>query len=162
MVLLSIQETLESFLQKDKETRFDDAEWLLFDSHIRSRSLANKNNLFGDGNSGNLGAYIDRIFFYPAYYDIPLYVYLLSDKYYRTLDFLPKEKENVSAIWNMKKIPEYIGAEEKYPRIPNDKWLWGGESYDSHREYLISKFRELYYQKGQDISYIILGNDVDN
>lgn len=62
MVFICLNITLEEFLKKDKNTRLEEVDWLLFDSHIKDKSLLNKNDLFGSGNYGNLSVYMDRIY----------------------------------------------------------------------------------------------------
>lgn len=157
MVFICLNMTLEDFLKKDKKTRMSEVNWLLFDKHIKDKSLANKNNLFGDGNSGNLSAYIDRIFFYPFYYKEPLHLYLMTNKKFSTIDFLPDDEnyKNTACIWNMKQIPEPWNK-EKYPRLSDEEMLWGTGTYEEHKNFLREKFKELILCK-DDISHICIG-----
>lgn len=155
MVFICLNITLEEFLKKDKNIRLEEVDWLLFDSHIKDKSLANKNDLFGNGNNGNLSTYMDRIFFYPFYYKKPLHLYLMKNKTFKSIDFLSDDMKNCSAIWNMKKVPDLLNR-EKYPRLKDEEMLWGNGSYDEHKEFLRNKFRELISSK-DEISHICIG-----
>lgn len=155
MVFICLNITLEEFLKKDKNTRLEEVDWLLFDSHIKDKSLANKNDLFGNGNHGNLSTYMDRIFYYPFYYKKPLHLYLMKNKTFETIDFLSDDMKNCAAIWNMKKVPESTNREQ-YSRLEDEEMLWGSGSYEEHKKFLRTKFKELISSK-DEISHICIG-----
>ena len=140
MVFLSINEPLEDFLKRDKETRLNEMNWFLFDYYIKNKNI-NYNDFF-KGN-GFLAAYMDRIFVYPIYYNEPLYCYLFSVNEFRKLDFFPEQYKNISCIWNMAKVPDIESDEEKYPRIPAINRIFGKGEYKSTKEYIRTKFEEL-------------------
>ncbi len=157
MIFICLNKTLEEFLNMDIDTRFLNVDWLLFDRYISGRSLKSKNNLLGNGNCGNLSAYMDRVFYYPFYYKEPLHMYLIKDKTFRNMKFLPDsgDYKNVACIWNMKRVPE-SWEEEKYPRIPKDEMIFGNGNYEEHMKYLRNAFCELASCK-EEISYVCMG-----
>lgn len=155
MVFISLNMPLEDFLKMDKETRFSKLDWLLFDNHIKDRSLKDKNDLLGHGNHGNLGTYMSRIFYYPFYYKDPLHLYLIKDKKFKEIDFLPEDGEGTASIWNMKKVPESYD-ETKYPRVPEKERIWKCDTYEESQKFLRNIFEKLVDNK-DEISHVCVG-----
>ena len=145
MVFMSLQKPLEEFLKEDKETRFNNMDWFLFDRLIENKKLDMQYGWFD--HRQDLNAYMSRIFYYPIYYKEPLYCYLMTNNYFYKLDFFPKDKENTAAIWNMKKVPnnskEVEENKDKYVRIKKEEVLFGNQKYDETHSYIRKKFEEL-------------------
>ena len=125
-------------LQKIKISEDLDTDWLLFSNQITSKNLRCSHD-FGVIQK-YLRDYIYRIYFYPIFYRNPLFCYLMSNTYFYGLELLCGRYEHASAIWNMRRVPNCLGDEEKYPRIPKENRIFDG-SYGS--EYLEKKFNEI-------------------
>lgn len=145
MVFISLTKPLEEFLKENKETRFNNLDWFLFDRLIENKKLDIQYGWFD--HKQDLNAYMSRIFYYPIYYKEPLYCYLMTNNYFSKLDFFPKEKENTAAIWCMKKVPDNLKEEQenkdKYVRVKKEEVLFGGHIYKDTHSYIRKKFEEL-------------------
>lgn len=150
MVFISINMSLDTFLNMDINTRLSELDWLLFDRNIKNRSLSSKMS-----NNGNLTTYIDKILIYPLYYDKPLYLYLMKNKAFNNINFLSNKDRNIGYIYNMKKIPSKLGDNE-YPIIPRNKRLWNVDTYQDSYDFLMNAFKNLVEQKDKDIAYYCL------
>lgn len=157
MVFISLNMTLENFLKRNRNTRMDGIEWMLFDDHIKGRSLKDKSDFFGGGNHGNLGCYMNRTFYYPFYYKEPLHMYFMKEKTFRGIEFFPdtEEYKHISSVWNMKRVKE-PWEEEKYPRILDKEMIWGNGTYEEHQKILRDAFEKLVNSK-DEIAHVCIG-----
>jgi hypothetical protein len=138
MVFISLLKPLEKYLEEDIETRLSNQEWILFDRAIKNKSLK-----LSEDNSGNLDCYISRIQYYPYYYKEPMYCYLMSDKYFNSLQFFKEEDKNTASIWLMKRIPKRFNDDTHYKMIPEDEMMFGRNGWEESRDYIIKKFSEM-------------------
>ena len=115
--------------------------------------------LTGKGNHGNLGCYISRISYYPLLYNEPLYCYLMTKDYFKTLNLLPTEYKKSTAIWNMKRVPNDM-KDSEYPIIPNENRIFIYDGYTGIMNYLNQMFKKLIENdfKENPINSIILGS----
>lgn len=153
MVFLCIPESLNDFRKRNRETNVSEVDWLLFDNSIKNKSLkCTGNNMF------NLECYMSRIVWYPIWYKEPLYCYLMTDKYFNSLNLFGGRFENSGAIWNMKRVPNEE-IESDYPRVLRDERIFGGDDFDEVDEYIYKKFQELvdFNLKDEQINYVVLG-----
>lgn len=152
MVFICSKYTLEELASVD----IAELDWFLFDSNITSKNLKKRAPLFSGFAKGNLGDYIDRLYYYSIYYSEPLHCYLMKKTDYYKLHLLPEQYENCPCIWNMARVPDDVKDTPKYPKIPREQRRFGN-SYENTHKYLHKKFEELINcNLDNGISHIIL------
>lgn len=143
MVFVSMNMTLEEFLDKDINTRLENLDWFLFDKTITSKNISLRTD-----NIGNLRTYIYRIMFYPFYYKEPLHLYLIDDKAFKKMEFLTEEQDKTACIWNMKRIPDGNSKKKKYKKVKKADRLWNDEPIENE-DFVTELFEQLVSQTGE-------------